>query len=399
MSAQPNAPRESYLFTSESVAAGHPDKIADQISDAVVDAFLARDPRARVACETLVADNYIVLAGEFRALDDAVFSDVRDHAQRIVREFLRELGYTDHASGIDAERCEIVVRFNHQSADIAQGVDRPDRQQGAGDQGSMFGYATRETDVLMPKPIWLAHQLMRRQAEVRRSGVLPWLRPDGKAQVTVRYVHGAPSKVDTVVLSTQHAAGITHQTIEREVIRQIIEPVIPEADRAPGIRYLINPSGRFEIGGPSGDTGLTGRKIVVDTYGGSCPHGGGAFSGKDPSKVDRSAAYMARYIAKNVVAANLAERCTVQLAYAIGIAEPVSLLVDTHRTGTVPDAALEAAVPSVFPLTPREMIEALDLLRPIYRCTAVYGHFGREEAAFTWERTDRIDTLRRAIGM
>ena len=386
------------MFTSESVAAGHPDKLADQISDTIVDAFLMRDPQARVACETLVADNYIVLAGEFRTADESVFRDVRDHAQRIVREFLRSVGYTDHASGIDVEGCEIVTRFNHQSADIAQGVDRPDREQGAGDQGAMFGYASRETDVLMPKPIWLAHRLMRRQAAVRASGVLPWLRPDGKSQVTVRYRDDGAAEVETVVLSTQHAREVAQDTIRREVIRHIIEPVIPEIDRAPGIRYLINPTGRFEIGGPSGDTGLTGRKIIVDTYGGSCPHGGGAFSGKDPSKVDRSAAYMARHIAKNIVASGLAERCTVQLAYAIGVAEPVSLLVDTHGTAYVSDAALEAAVPSVFPLTPRTMIDALELLRPIYRSTAVYGHFGREEAAFTWERTDRIDALRRALG-
>jgi len=386
------------LFTSESVAAGHPDKLADQISDTIVDAFLMRDPHARVACETLVADNYIVLAGEFSTADESIFREVRDHAQRIIREFLRSVGYTDHASGIDVEGCEIVARFNHQSADIAQGVDRPDREQGAGDQGAMFGYAARETDVLMPKPIWLAHALMRRQAAVRAGGLLPWLRPDGKSQVTVRYRDDAAAEVETVVLSTQHAPEVTQDTIRREVIRHIIEPVIAEIDRAPGIRYLINPTGRFEIGGPSGDTGLTGRKIIVDTYGGSCPHGGGAFSGKDPSKVDRSAAYMARYIAKNIVASGLAERCTVQLAYAIGVAEPVSLLVDTHGTADVSDAALEAAVPSVFPLTPRTMTDALELMRPIYRSTAVYGHFGREEAAFTWERTDRIDALRHALG-
>jgi S-adenosylmethionine synthetase len=391
--------RESMLFTSESVAAGHPDKLADQISDTIVDAFLAREPGARVACETLVANNYIVLAGEFRAADEAVFRDVHNDAQRIVRALLKEVGYSDHASGIDVERCEIVTRFNRQSADIAQGVDRPGGEQGAGDQGMMFGYATRETEVLMPKPIWLAHALMRRQAQVRRSGLLPWLRPDGKSQVTVRYRSGMACEVVNVVLSTQHSPDVPQETIEQEVIRHIIEPVIPQRERAADLRYMVNPTGRFEIGGPASDTGLTGRKVIVDTYGGSCPHGGGAFSGKDPSKVDRSAAYMARYIAKNIVAARLAERCTIQLAYAIGVAQPVSLMVDTDRTGTVSDEALEAVVPVVFPLTPRGMIETLQLLRPIYLATAAYGHFGRDEPAFTWERTDRAEMLRHALGV
>jgi len=377
---------------------GHPDKLADQISDAIVDAFLARDPCARVACETLVTDGYIVLAGEFRTADEAVFRAVHDDARRLVRDVLRDAGYTDHASGIDAAHCDIEVRFNHQSADIAQGVDRPQREQGAGDQGAMFGYATRETAVLMPKPIWLAHLLMRRHAEVRRSGVLPWLRPDGKAQVTLRYRAGAPAEVATVVLSVQHAPEVEQSTLRREVMHHLIEPVIAPGDRAADIRFLINPTGRFEIGGPRGDTGLTGRKNIVDSYGGACPHGGGALSGKDPSKVDRSAAYMARYIAKNVVAAALAERCTVQLAYAIGVPEPVSLLIDTHGTSTLADETLEAAVSSVFPLTPRGMIDALDLLRPIYRSTAVFGHFGREDAGFPWERTDRTAALRRALG-
>jgi S-adenosylmethionine synthetase len=387
------------LFTSESVAAGHPDKLADQISDTIVDAFLAREPAARVACETLVANNYIVLAGEFRTADPALFRAVRNDAPRLVRALLKDVGYTDHASGIDVEGCEIITRFNQQSADIAQGVDQPSGEQGAGDQGMMFGYATRETQTLMPKAIALAHALMQRQAQVRRSGLLPWLRPDGKSQVTVRYRPGAPPEVVNVVLSTQHTPDVSQETIEREVVRQIIEPVIPAHERAADLRYMINPTGRFEIGGPRGDTGLTGRKGIVDSYGGSCPHGGGAFSGKDPSKVDRSAAYMARYIAKNVVAANLAQRCTVQLAYAIGVAQPVSLLVDTDGTGEVPDEALEAVVPRVFPLTPRGMIETLQLLRPIYAATAAYGHFGREEPAFTWERTDRTQVLRRALSM
>jgi S-adenosylmethionine synthetase len=309
------------------------------------------------------------------------------------------VGYTDHASGIDAERCEIVTRFNHQSADIARGVDAPTGEQGAGDQGMMFGYAARETQALMPKPIALAHALMQRQAQARRCGLLPWLRPDGKSQVTVRYRRGAPPEVVNVVLSTQHTPDVSQETIEREVVRQIIEPVISAHERATDLRYMVNPTGRFEIGGPRGDTGLTGRKAIVDTYGGSCPHGGGAFSGKDPSKVDRSAAYMARYIAKNIVAAHLAERCTVQVAYAIGVAQPVSLLVDTDATGNVSDEALEAVVPTVFPLTPRGMIETLQLLRPIYAATAAYGHFGREEPAFTWERTDRTQMLRRALGV
>jgi S-adenosylmethionine synthetase len=387
----------SWLFTSESVAQGHPDKLADQISDAIVDAFIERERRARVACETLVADNYIVLAGEFRTASEALFREVRNRAPDIVREVLSRAGYTDHASGIDVAGCEIVVRFNHQSADIARGVDSSEGEQGAGDQGSMFGYATRETEVLMPKPLWLAHRLMRRQAEVRTSGVLPWLRPDGKCQLTLRYVEGVPQSVETVVLSVQHTPEVTQERIEREAIAHIIEPVIRAEERAPDIRYLINATGRFEIGGPRGDTGLTGRKIIVDTYGGSCAHGGGAFSGKDPSKVDRSAAYMARYIAKNIVAAGAADRCTVQLSYAIGVAQPVSVFIDTHETGTTSDAALERAVASVFALTPRGMIEALDLLKPIYRATAVYGHFGREDAGFAWERTDRIDALRAAL--
>ncbi len=391
--------RESWLFTSESVAAGHPDKLADQISDTIVDAFLEREPQARVACETLVADGYVVIAGEFRTADEAVFRDIRERAPSIVRAFLADAGYTDRASGIDPQGCEIVVRFNHQSPDIARGVDRTDAAQGAGDQGMMFGYATRETPALMPKPISLAHALMRRHAEVRRTGLRGWLRPDGKCQVTVRYRRDGPPEVVTVVLSTQHAPGVSQETIRREVVQQIIEPVIPAPERAPGIRYLINPTGAFEIGGPAGDTGLTGRKIIVDTYGGACAHGGGAFSGKDPSKVDRSAAYMARYIAKHIVAAGLAQRCTVQLAYAIGVADPVSVLVDTHGTGAVPDERLEAIVPRVFPLTPTGMIRALDLLRPIYRATAAFGHFGRDEPAFTWERTDRISALQAALAI
>ncbi len=387
--------KPSDLLTSESVSEGHPDKLADQISDAIVDAFLARDRRARVACETLVADGYLVLAGEFRTADEGLFREIRDRTPDIVRELLRSVGYSDRASGIDVERCEIVVRFNQQSADIARGVDRPAGDQGAGDQGSMFGYATRETPELMPLPILLAHRLMRRQAQARRSGELPWLRPDAKAQVTLRYRDGRPEAVETLVLSTQHASDVAQETIAREVVRHLIEPVVAPALRAPGIRYLVNPTGRFEIGGPAGDTGLTGRKIIVDTYGGACPHGGGAFSGKDPSKVDRSANYMARYIAKHVVAAGLAERCTVQLAYAIGMADPVALAVDTLGTGTIAEERLEQAIAKVFPLTPGGMISTLDLLRPIYRATAVYGHFGRP--GLSWERTDRVAALQQAL--
>lgn len=383
----------SHLFTSESVSEGHPDKLADQISDAILDAFLSEDPGARVACETLVADNLVVIAGEFRTTEESVFWNVRDRADSIARSVLRDVGYRDAQTGIDPDRCEVIVRFNRQSSNIVQGVERKDGAIGAGDQGLMFGYACDETPELMPQAISLAHRLVRRQAALRKSGGLPWLRPDAKSQVTLRYVDGRPTAVEKVVLSTQHSPEVDNETIIAQVIELIIAPVIPENLRSPNIEYLVNPTGRFTVGGPNGDTGLTGRKIIVDTYGGSCPHGGGAFSGKDPTKVDRSAAYMARYIAKNVVAAGHAKRCTVQLAYAIGVAEPVSLFIDTHGTGVVPDESLESAVRCVFPLTPKGVIETLDLARPTYRRTAVYGHFGREGEGFNWEMTDRVRGL------
>ncbi len=388
----------SCLFTSESVSEGHPDKIADQISDVILDAFLARDPNARVACETVLTDQFVVVAGEFKTADRSVFEAVEMDAERLVRQTLREIGYTSHAEGIDPGRCEIRIAFNHQSAHISQGVDREDGELGAGDQGLMFGYACDETPELMPLPINLAHRLVQQQSERRKYGHLPWLRPDAKSQVSVRYLDGQPVAVEKVVLSTQHSPEISTDVLRALVRREIVDPVIPESLRGDGYEVLINPTGRFEIGGPSGDTGLTGRKIIVDSYGGSCPHGGGAFSGKDPSKVDRSAAYMARYVAKNIVAASLARRCTVQLSYAIGVVAPVSVCIETHGTGVVDDAMLEAIARATFYLTPRGIGDMLDLRRPIYRSTAVYGHFGRELPEFTWERTDRADALLAALG-
>lgn len=387
-----------HLFTSESVSEGHPDKVADQISDAILDVFLTRDPYAKVACETLVADNLIVIAGEFKTIDKDLFYEVQALAESITRQVLRDIGYQDTATGIDPNRCEVQVRFNHQSAQINQGVDLADGVIGAGDQGLMFGYACDETPELLSYPIWLAHRLVERQAALRKSGEIHWLRPDAKTQVTAVYEGDRVVGVDAVVFSTQHAHGVDQETVRKTVLHEIIEPLVPPVLRAKNFRVLVNPTGCFEIGGPRGDTGLTGRKIIVDTYGGSCPHGGGAFSGKDPTKVDRSAAYAARYVAKNIVAAGLARRCTVQLAYAIGVAEPVSIYVFTHGTGVVPDGKLEAAVGAEFDLTPRGIIEALELRRPIYRGTATYGHFGRELPAFTWERTDRSDALRQALG-
>lgn len=387
---------KSYLFTSESVSEDHPDKVADQISDAVLDWVLAKDCNAKVACETLIAPSLIVVAGEFKShVVPSLLAELETAIPRIARQVIREIGYADATTGFDLGKCEIKMSINGQSDHINQGVDQTDGEIGAGDQGLMFGFACRETPELMPLPIALAHRLMARQAELRKSGALPWLRPDAKSQVTVRYDGTKPVCVEKVVLSTQHAPDISTDELRREVIRQIIEPVIPAKLRAPGIQYLVNPTGRFEIGGPQGDTGLTGRKIIVDTYGGSCPHGGGAFSGKDPTKVDRSAAYMARYIAKNVVAARLAERCTIQLAYAIGTAEPVSVHIDLHGSGATDEIALEKAISVVFGLTPKGIIEMLDLRRPIYRRTAAYGHFGRELPEFFWERTDRADLLNR----
>lgn len=387
-----------HLFTSESVSEGHPDKIADRISDTVLDAFIAKDPDARVACETLIADNLVVITGEFRTSDRQLFEAVRSSADALARREIHEIGYRDADTGIDPDNCEILVRFNHQSPQIAQGVDRPDGVTGAGDQGLVFGYACDETPELLPYPIWLAHRLVQRQAALRKAGSIPWLLPDAKSQVTAVYEQGRVVGIDTVVLSTQHAAGIDQREIRETVVRDIIAPLVPDSLRGSDFRILINPAGSFEIGGPKGDTGLTGRKIIVDSYGGSCPHGGGAFSGKDPSKVDRSAAYAARLVAKNIVAAGLAGRCTVQVAYAIGVAEPVSLLVDTHGTGKVADDRLEKAVSEVFDLTPGGIIDRLQLKRPIFKATSAYGHFGRNEADFTWEKTDRIDTILTSIG-
>ena len=389
----------SYLFTSESVSHGHPDKIADQISDRILDAFLARDPDARVACETLVADRLVVVAGEFRTRDAAVFRDMEAAAESLVRRTLADIGYTDAFTGIDPRRCRVEIAFNHQAREINQGVDRDDGELGAGDQGLMFGFACDETPELMPLPITLAHRLLGWLGSHREKGTLFWLRPDAKSQVTVRYTEGVPVAAEKVVLSTQHAEDIDTGTLRAELRREVVERAIPEALRQGPFDVLINPTGRFTVGGPKADTGLTGRKIIVDTYGGACPHGGGAFSGKDPSKVDRSAAYMARYIAKHVVAAKLANRATVQLAYAIGTVEPVSFLVDTHGTGVLPDEALEQAAREVFPLTPRGIIEALDLRRPIYGPTSAYGHFGRREPGFTWEKTPHINSLRERLGL
>jgi S-adenosylmethionine synthetase len=382
-----------WLFTSESVTEGHPDKIADQVSDAVLDAILTEDPAARVACETFVTTGMAVVGGE-------ITTTCYVHIPDIVRGTVEAIGYTDASFGFDAETCAVLTAIDRQSPDIAQGVDTG----GAGDQGMMFGYASDETPDLMPLPIMLAHALTRRLAEARKSGELPCLRPDGKSQVTVEYEGDRPVRVHTVVLSTQHAPTVGHEELEATVLQHVIAPVIREWVREGEPRYFVNPTGRFVVGGPQGDAGLTGRKIIVDTYGGMARHGGGAFSGKDPSKVDRSASYAARWVAKNVVAAGLARRCEVQIAYAIGVAQPVSLLVDTHGTGTVPEPVLAAAIREQFDLSPRGIIEALDLRQPIFRATAAYGHFGRrperrtvdgrELEFFTWERTDRAAELR-----
>ena len=382
---------KDFVFTSESVSEGHPDKMADQISDAVLDAILTQDPEGRVACETLLTKNIAVVAGELR-------TSARIDPAAIVREVARDIGYGDTAVGFDYRTCEVITHLGRQSADIALGVDRSDGEIGAGDQGLMFGYAVDETPELMPLPIRLAHRLVERQAAARKAGLLPWLRPDAKSQVSVRYRDKRPVAVEKVVLSTQHSSDVGNDIIRDGVVAEIIEKVIPVELRSDGIEYLVNPTGRFETGGPVGDTGLTGRKIIVDTYGGSCPHGGGAFSGKDPTKVDRSAAYAARYIAKNIVAAGLAAHCTVQLAYAIGVVEPFSLMVNIHGGGKVGERRIEEAVRRIFRLTPRGMIEMLDLRRPIYRETAAYGHFGRELPEFTWERKDKVRELREFFG-
>jgi S-adenosylmethionine synthetase len=372
-----------YLFTSESVTEGHPDKIADQISDSILDAILAQDPVGRVACETLVTTGLAIVAGE---ITTSCYVDFPS----IVRETIKEVGYTRGKFGFDSETCAVLSSIHGQSPDIAQGVDPG----GAGDQGLMFGYACTETAELMPMPIMLAHKLVRGLSERRRDSSMDYLRPDGKSQVSVEYDNGRPVRVDTVVVSTQHSPTVSNDTLREEITEKIVNKVIPKEMMDGKTRVLINPTGRFVVGGPHGDAGVTGRKIIVDTYGGAAPHGGGAFSGKDPTKVDRSACYMARYVAKNVVAAGLAERCMVQLAYAIGVAEPVSVLIDTYGTGTVPDDKISELVRAHFKLTPRGIIESLDLRRPIYKKTAAFGHFGRSEPEFTWEKTDKAAALR-----
>ncbi|HET7753477.1 MAG TPA: methionine adenosyltransferase [Anaeromyxobacteraceae bacterium] len=389
-------PQTDYLFTSESVTEGHPDKMADQISDAVLDACLAKDPRSRVACETLLKTGYVMIAGE---ITTEAFVDF----PRIARAAVNRIGYTSGDMGFDGNTCAVIVAVDEQSRDIARGVDETTergehKEQGAGDQGMMFGYACDETPELMPAPIQYAHAVTRQLAKARRGG-LDFLRPDGKSQVTVEYRGGKVARIDTVVVSTQHAADVSNRKLHAAIREEVIAKALPRKLVDKKTRVFINPTGRFVIGGPMGDTGLTGRKIIVDTYGGMGRHGGGAFSGKDPSKVDRSAAYMGRYIAKNVVAAGLASRCEVQVAYAIGVAEPVSVMVETFGTGKVEDDAIARAIRAVFGLTPRQIIEGLDLLRPIYEKTAAYGHFGRSEKEFTWERTDKKDALRDAAGM
>ena len=386
---------KEYLFTSESVSEGHPDKVADQISDAVLDAVLAQDPRGRVACETLVSTGLVVISGEITTKANINYMD-------IARETVRRIGYDDSDIGFDYKSCAVLTAINRQSPDIAQGVNEGeglDLDQGAGDQGLMFGYACNETPSLMPFPIYYAHRIMQRQAEVRKDGSLPWLRPDAKSQLSVRYVDGKPVAIDTVVVSTQHDPDVSYDDLKEAIIEQVIKPVLPKEMLTGNTRYLINPTGRFVIGGPAGDCGLTGRKIIVDTYGGAAHHGGGAFSGKDPSKVDRSAAYAGRYVAKNIVAAGLADRCEIQVAYAIGVARPVSLMVETFGTGKVSDEKIVELVQKHFDLRPKGIIATLDLLRPIYSRTAAYGHFGREEVDFTWETTDKAAALRADAGL
>ena len=385
----------TFLFTSESVSEGHPDKVADQISDAILDAILEQDPRSRVAAETLANTGLIVLAGEITT------NAVVDYIQ-VARNTLRRIGYDNADFGIDYKSCAVLVAYDKQSPDIAQGVDSAhddNLDQGAGDQGLMFGYACDETPDLMPAPIYYAHRLVERQSQLRRDGRLPWLRPDAKSQITFRYEGGRPVAIDTVVLSTQHAPEIAMADLREAVIENIIKPVLPPEFMRGDVKFLINPTGRFVVGGPQGDCGLTGRKIIVDTYGGAAPHGGGAFSGKDPSKVDRSAAYAARYVAKNIVAAGLAKKCLVQISYAIGVAQPTSIMVTTQGTGVIDDAKVEQLVRRHFDLRPKGIVQMLDLLRPIYARTAAYGHFGRDEPDFTWEATDRASALRADAGL
>ena len=384
-----------FLFTSESVSEGHPDKVADQISDAIVDAILAQDKYSRIAAETLCNTGLVVLAGEITTAANVDY-------QSVARETLKHIGYDNTDYGIDYKGCAVLVAYDKQSPDIAQGVNKAyddDLGQGAGDQGLMFGYACRETDTLMPLPIYTAHRIVERQAQLRRDGRLPWLRPDAKSQVTVRYVDGKPDAIDTVVLSTQHAPEMPLEQIREAAIEEIIKPILPKELIKGEINYLINPTGRFVVGGPHGDCGLTGRKIIVDTYGGAAPHGGGAFSGKDPSKVDRSAAYAGRYVAKNIVAAGLADKCQIQISYAIGVAKPTSVMVTTYGTGKIADDKIAALVHKHFDLRPKGIVEMLDLLRPIYQKTAAYGHFGREEPEFKWESTDKAAALKADAGL
>ena len=384
-----------YFFTSESVSEGHPDKVADQISDAIVDAILAQDKHSRIAAETLVTTGLVVLAGEITTSAQVNFA-------KVARETIRKIGYDDPNLRFDADGCSVHVCYGTQSPDIAQGVDKAyddTLDQGAGDQGLMFGYACRETDVLMPLPIYLSHRLVERQAQLRRDGRLNWLRPDAKSQVTIKYVDDKPFSIDTVVLSTQHSPDVSLEQIREAVIEEVIKPVLPKELIKGDIKYLVNPTGRFVIGGPHGDAGLTGRKIIVDTYGGAAPHGGGAFSGKDPSKVDRSAAYAGRYVAKNIVAAGLADKCLVQISYAIGVAQPTSIMVTTYGTGKVSDEKITALVKKHFDLRPKGIVHMLDLLRPIYLKTAAYGHFGREEPEFKWEATDKAAALKADAGL
>jgi len=382
------------MFTSESVTEGHPDKVADQISDAILDAILEQDPFGRVACETMVAPGRVMVAGE-------VTTSAEIDYEQVIRKAVEAIGYTDDDFGLNCHTCEITNLIHGQSPDIAMGVDETsDKEQGAGDQGMMFGYATNETKELMPLPISLAHRLTERLTAVRKDGSLPFLRPDGKSQVTVEYNGTVPARVETIVISTQHASDIDQEGLRKQVIEEVVRPTIPgQYCNSGDVNYHINPTGRFVIGGPQGDCGITGRKIIVDTYGGYCRHGGGAFSGKDPTKVDRSAAYMIRYIAKNVVAAGLADQCEVQIAYAIGVAEPVSVLVETHGTGKIPEDRLVILIHDLFPLKPKEIIDYLNLRKPQFRKTAAYGHFGREDQGFAWEKVDKVDELRKKAGL
>lgn len=383
---------KEYIFTSESVTEGHPDKMADQISDAILDYIIEKDKNARVACETLLSNGFCVIAGELKTHAYAPM-------QEIAREVIREIGYTDASYGFDYRSAGVLNGVGEQSPDINQGVDKSDGEIGAGDQGLMFGYACRETKELMPLPISLAHKITAKLAEVRKNGTVPFLRPDGKAQVSVKYVDGEPVGIDTIVVSTQHHPDVTLEKVQEAVLNEVIKEAIPAELLTDEIIYHINPTGRFVIGGPQGDAGLTGRKIIVDTYGGSCPHGGGAFSGKDPTKVDRSAAYAARHVAKNLVAAGVCDRVTIQIAYAIGVVEPVSIYVNTHGSSSIDDAKIVSCIEALFDLTPKGIIDSLDLLRPIYRKTAAYGHFGREEEGFSWEKLDRVEEIQSFLGL